>query len=185
MSPQQLHNSLLRPPIIQILRAAGFHSARPAVIDALTDLAARYLLLLASSAADHARNSHEDVPTPGFADVLMALQDVGALRPQIGCMEEHVRGEEDLRGLENFLGWFNGPVNKEIKRVAGFVASAGDVVDADSLEKEDYLSCMCFRWISLLDTYADHFSYSNSLEEEAQQNWRGIQISGHGTGKGS
>lgn len=142
MSAENLHNSLLRPPIVQILRAAGFHSARPSALDTLTDLAARYLLLLASSTVDHAQNSHENSPTPCVDDVRMALYEAGALRPQMNPMEEQLRGEEDMRGLEAFLGWFNGPVNKEISRIAGFIASQGDVMDADSLEKEDYLSGM-------------------------------------------
>ncbi|KAK2796190.1 hypothetical protein FQN52_000168 [Onygenales sp. PD_12] len=142
MSAPNLHHSLLRPPVIQLLRAAGFHSARPAVIDTLTDLAARYLLLLASSTNDHATNSHSEIPIPSLEDVLMALQDAGALRPQMTFSEELVRGDEDMRGLESFLAWFSGPANKEIRRVAGFLPSEGDVVDQDSLEKEDYLTSL-------------------------------------------
>jgi len=45
------HHHLLRPAIIHILRAAGFHSTRPSVLDTLTDLAARYLSLLAQRTA--------------------------------------------------------------------------------------------------------------------------------------
>ena len=140
MATENLHNSLLRPPIIQILRAAGFHSSRPSALDTLTDLAARYLFLLASSTAGHAQNSHEEYPIPCIDDVRMALYEAGALRPQLSQMEEQARGEEDMRGVEAFLAWFNGPVNKEISRIAGFLASQGDVLDADSLGKEDYLS---------------------------------------------
>ncbi|KAL1955902.1 hypothetical protein VTO42DRAFT_7975 [Malbranchea cinnamomea] len=139
---QDLHNSLLHPPIIQILRAAGFHSARPAVVDTLTDIAARYLSLLATSTLEHARNSHEDMPTPRFDDVLMALQDAGALRPQLSRMEENWRGEEDMRGLDAFIAWAQGPVNREIRRVAGLLPSEGDTVDEESLEKEDFLSVL-------------------------------------------
>ncbi|KAL1997779.1 hypothetical protein VTN02DRAFT_787 [Thermoascus thermophilus] len=142
MSGPNLHNALLRPPVIQILRAAGFHSTRPSVLDTLVDIAARYLLLLASSAADHANNSHPDIPAPTLEDVRLALEDAGALRPQMRGTEEAWRGEEDLRGLEGFLGWFTGPVNREIRRIAGFVPSEGDVIDADSLEKEDYLTSL-------------------------------------------
>ncbi|PGH16138.1 hypothetical protein AJ79_01905 [Helicocarpus griseus UAMH5409] len=142
MSAPNLYHSLLRPPVIQILRAAGFHSTTPSVIDTLTDLAARYLLLLASSASDHANNSHDEIPIPNLHDVLMALQDVGALRPQMTFSEEVLSGEEDLRGLQSFMAWFAGPANKEIRRVAGFLPSEGDVVDEDSLEKEDYLNAL-------------------------------------------
>lgn len=140
--PSALHNALLRPPIIQILRAAGFHSTRPSVLDTVVDLAARYLQLLASSAADHANNSHPDAPAPTLDDIRLALQDAGALRPQMRDTEEAWRGEEDLRGLEGFLSWFTGPVNREIRRIAGFVPSEGDVIDPDSLEKEDFLTAL-------------------------------------------
>lgn len=140
--PQSLHNALLRPPIIQILRAAGYHSARPSVIDTLADLTIRYILLLGSSAAEHAANSHPDDPAPTPADILLALQDAGALRPQMKSFEEDWRGEEDLRGLDSFLSWFTGPANREIRRIAGYIPSEGDVVDADLLEKEDYLTVL-------------------------------------------
>lgn len=144
MSVPDIYHTLLRPPIIQILRAAGFHSSRPAVIDTLTDLTARYLQFLASSTLDHATNGHENDPIPTLEDVIMALKDAGALRPQMSAMEEQIRGEEDLRGLEAFMAWFTGPVNKEIRRVAGFTPSEGDVVDQESLEKEDYLTGQYF-----------------------------------------
>ncbi|EEH39199.1 bromodomain associated protein [Paracoccidioides lutzii Pb01] len=142
MSAPNLYHTLLRPPVIQILRAAGFHSASPAVIDTLTDLAARYLMLLVSFTAGHANSSHDRIPIPNLHDVIMALQDAGALRPQMSVSEELLRGEEDMRGLDSFMAWFTGPANKEIRRVAGFVPSEGDVVDEDSLEKEDYLTSL-------------------------------------------
>ncbi|EGE00097.1 bromodomain associated protein [Trichophyton tonsurans CBS 112818] len=142
MTTPDLHISLLRPPVIQILRAAGFHSTRPAVVDTLTDLAGRYLLFLASSTAQHAINSHAVCPTPTLDDILMALQDVGALRPQMSRLEEDHRGEEDMRALEAFLAWFSGPMNTEIRRVCGFIAGEGEVVDEDFLEKEDYLTAL-------------------------------------------
>jgi transcription initiation factor TFIID subunit 3 len=142
MSGPNFHNALLRPPIIQILRATGFHSTRPSVLDTLTDIAARYIMLLGSSAADHAINSHPDDPVPNLDDIRLALQDAGALRPQMRDAEETWRGEEDLRGLEAFLSWFSGPANREIRRIAGFLPSEGDMIDAESLEKEDYLTAL-------------------------------------------
>lgn len=142
MSGPNLHHALLRPPIIQILRAAGFHSTRPSVLDTVVDIAARYLMLLGSSAAAHALNNHPDDPAPNLDDIRLALQDAGALRPQMRDTEETWRGEEDLRGLEAFLGWFLGPANREIRRIAGFVPSEGDVIDADSIEKEDFLTAL-------------------------------------------
>lgn len=140
MSSHALYTSLLRPPVLHILRAAGFQSTKPAVLDTLVDLTARYLVLLANTTASHALINHNDL-TPTITDVRMALQDVGALRPQRSAMEEQCRGEEDLRGVDSFLKWMIGDVNKEIRRIAGLAATEGDMVDVDVLgENEDFLT---------------------------------------------
>ncbi|WPG98158.1 Hypothetical protein R9X50_00094400 [Acrodontium crateriforme] len=93
-----LHRALLRPFIIHTLRAAGYHGARPAVIDTVTDLAERYLLLLAQTTARHADQSHND-PIPTVTDVRLALADCGALAPVLGGGEEEWR-ERMRRPLE-------------------------------------------------------------------------------------
>ncbi|KAJ5528359.1 bromodomain associated protein [Penicillium frequentans] len=142
MSGHNLHNALLRPPIIQILRAQGFHSTKPSAIDSLSDLTARYIMILASSTAAHAANAHPEDPSPVLEDVYQALQDAGALRPQLREWEEDWQDEEDMRGLESLIGWITGPSHREIRRVAGFVPSEGDMVDPDSIEKEDYLTAL-------------------------------------------
>ncbi|KAJ6010140.1 hypothetical protein N7499_004457 [Penicillium canescens] len=142
MSGPNLHNALLRPPIIQILRAQGFHSTRPSVLETLQDLTGRYIMILASSAADHAANAHPQDPVPVLEDIYQALQDAGAIRPQLREWEEEWQGEEDMRGLDSFLGWMTGPTHREIRRVAGFVPSEGDMVDRDAMEKEDYLTAL-------------------------------------------
>ena len=140
MSSHSLYTSLLRPPVLHILRAAGFHATRPAVLDTLVDLAARYLALLAKTTVSHAILNHND-STPSIMDVRMALQDVGALRPQISDMEEQFRDEEDVRGVEAFISWMEGEGNKEIRRIAGFAASEGEVVEVEAVEeKEDFLT---------------------------------------------
>jgi transcription initiation factor TFIID subunit 3 len=142
MSGHNLHNALLRPPIIQILRAQGFHSTRPSVLETLADLTGRYLMILASSTAAHAANAHPDDPSPVLEDIYQALQDAGALRPQLREWEEDWAGEEDMRGLESLIGWITGPAHREIRRVAGFVPSEGDMIDPDAAEKEDYLTAL-------------------------------------------
>lgn len=142
MSGHHLHNALLRPPIIQILRAQGFHSTRPSVLESLADLTGRYLMILASSTAAHAANAHPDDPSPVLEDIYQALQDAGALRPQLREWEEDWEGDEDLRGLESLLGWITGPAHREIRRIAGFVPSEGDTVDPDAIEKEDFLTAL-------------------------------------------
>lgn len=142
MSSSNLHNALLRPPIIQTLRAAGFHSTRPSVLDTLTDLTSRYIMFLANSTASHAANAHPIDPAPSLEDIYQALQDAGALQPQMREWEEDWAGIEDLRGLEGFLSWFSGPVNREIRRIAGLIPSEGDMIGPDELEKEDYLTTL-------------------------------------------
>lgn len=142
MSSSNLHGALLRPPIIQVLRAAGFHSTRPSVLDTLTDVTARYMMFLASSTASHAANAHPTDPAPRLEDIYQALQDAGALRPQMREWEEEWEGAEDLRGLHNFLDWFSGPASREIGRIAGFIPSEGDMIQPGDREKEDFLAAL-------------------------------------------
>ncbi|CAG7944853.1 unnamed protein product [Penicillium salamii] len=142
MSGPNLHNALLRPPIIQILRAQGFHSTRPSVLESLQDLTGRYIQILASGSAEHAANAHPEDPIPRLEDIYQALQDAGAIRPQLREMDEDWQGEEDMRGLQSFIGWIKGPAHAEIRRVAGFLPSEGDIIDPDAIEKEDYLTAL-------------------------------------------
>ena len=151
MTSPDLHTALLRPAVLQILRAAGFSYAKPAVIDTVTDLAARYLLLLASSTAQNAFNTHNTF-LPTIQDVRIALTQAGALFPQLSAAEEGLRGEvqisegvwvpfEDLRGIEAFVNWAYGPVNKEIRRIAGFGDDANvEEIAAGLDDQDDYLA---------------------------------------------
>ena len=151
MTASNLHNALLRPAVIQILRASGFHSTRPVVLDAVTDLAARYLNRLAASTATIAFNTHNSY-VPTVQDVRLALMDVGALAPQMGVMEELVRGTEevngevvpfeDLRGIKAFTAWARGESNKAVRRIAGFGSEDGGAELAAELgeEEDDYVT---------------------------------------------
>ena len=147
-----LHRALLRPAIIHTLRAAGFHSTKPSVLDTLINITERHLLLLASTTAQHAWSSHND-PVPSLTDVRMALADCGVLVPLEGAGEEawrermrpplrgvadvavggrvrvtaekRKREEEDVRDVREFIHWFDSPQHREIKRIAGMVPDAG------------------------------------------------------------
>ena len=144
MSLQTLHSALLRPVILHILRANGFQSTRPVALDTLVDLASRYLNLLASKTASHASINHNDL-VPTVTDVRMALQDVGAFEPQIAAMEEQCLGEEDMRGVEGFLGWLEGDGSAEIRRIAGLGGMEAEVVEVEAgVQKEDFLASGCF-----------------------------------------
>ena len=140
MSSRELHTSLLRPPVLHILRATGFQAAHPAVVDTLVDLAARYLILLGQTTATYSFENHGDL-TPTIADVRSAMQEVGALQPQISVLEEHYRGVEDMRGVEAFHAWAKGDVNKLIRKIAGLIPAEGSVVALEAGElREDFLT---------------------------------------------
>lgn len=150
MTSSDLHSSLLRPAVLQILRATGFTNTKPVVLDTITDLTARYLLLLAKSTVENAVSNHDDC-VPTIQDVRLAMTAVGALRPQLDASEEAAKGMEevdgvllpfeDLRGVRAFVEWAQGNVNRETRRVAGF----GNEIDVAEIaagvdEKEDYVT---------------------------------------------
>lgn len=141
-----LHRALLRPAILHTLRAAGFHSTKPSVLETLVNLAERHLVLLASTTAQHAVSSHND-PVPTISDVRMALSDCGVLIPLEGAAEEawkermriplaemanvpkagkqrmiaekRKRDDEDTEDVREFARWYDSSQYREIKRVAG------------------------------------------------------------------
>lgn len=157
--PPPLFHALLRPAVLQILRATGYHGAKTSVLDSVTDLAARYFLHLCQLTALYATHNNERppaiygyddddiagesrtasaavpnpvVPAPTLVDVRMALQRAGALLPERIPEEQDYRGEEDLRGVESFIAWATGPLNREIARVAlDGVDEAGDYLDGE------------------------------------------------------
>ncbi|KAL1637117.1 hypothetical protein SLS56_000775 [Neofusicoccum ribis] len=171
MSAQELHAALLRPAILHILRAAGYHSARPSVVDAVSDIAARYMLLLAQRTSYHAWSNHNDA-VPTIADVRMALTDAGLLVPSMTGAEEawkeilrkpldefpernglrlkeqRRRDLEDTADVREFVDWITGSANREIMRIAGLERDAASsskgldaAADANAV-KEDYLTAL-------------------------------------------
>jgi transcription initiation factor TFIID subunit 3 len=166
MSTPQLHQALLRPAIIQILRAAGFHSAKPSVIDTLTDIAGRYITLLASRAAFHAFSNHND-QIPDVTDIRLAMSDSGLLNPALTAteevwrellrdpiseiperngirrFEEIKRDEEDTQDVTEFIKWFSGAINTEIKRIAGQLPDPKKAHLAETTQEvQDYLTLL-------------------------------------------
>lgn len=143
--PPKLFHSLLRPAVLQILRAVGYHSAKTSVLDSMTDMAARYLTRLCeltaihaslNSSIDHARVGMLDgpespvgaaaaapcqspsVPAPSIVDIRLALQELGVLLPEKVLEEQDYLGMEDTRGVDQFIAWAAGSLNKEIQRIA-------------------------------------------------------------------
>ncbi|OIW35282.1 hypothetical protein CONLIGDRAFT_627342 [Coniochaeta ligniaria NRRL 30616] len=123
--PTTLFHALLRPSILQLLRATGYHGARSAAVDILTDLAARYLWELCHMTAVYASHNNdypddidESLGGPTVVDVRMALQHVGALLPERPELEQEYDGVEDTRGVDEFIAWFDSHMSAEIRRVA-------------------------------------------------------------------
>lgn len=139
-----LFHSLLRPCILQILRAQGYHAARVSVVDALTDLAARYLLVLCETTAHHTAHNSTELTglVPALVDVRLALEDCGAL------MGKDDPGD-DTRGVDDFVDWVAGPRNREIKRVA----LDGDDENTDYLSSTSSLKPCSMRLTVLLDNF--------------------------------
>ena len=154
MSAQSLNASLLRVSVLHILRAAGFHSTKPSVLDALVDITERYLLLLASSTATHALANHNS-SVPSLTDVRMGLTDCGVFGSTASAAEEEwaermrrpyedwselphggrrrervlqMREDEDTRDVREFVDWVKGDRNREIRRVAGMIGGERSVV---------------------------------------------------------
>ncbi|KAH6637855.1 bromodomain associated domain-containing protein [Boeremia exigua] len=167
MSEHDLFVSLLRPAVLHILRATGFHYGKPSAVDTVVDLTARYLTLLAERTAYNAYSSHNDL-TPDISDVRMAMQDCGLLVPTMTAgeelwkeflrtpldayngesgaraMEERRRDAEDTQDVAEFIEWVTGEQNKEIRRIAGTYkpVATNPTEQLDQLEMEDYLNTL-------------------------------------------
>ncbi|KAF3040620.1 hypothetical protein E8E11_004260 [Didymella keratinophila] len=167
MSQNDLFLSLLRPAVLHILRATGFHYGKPSAVDTVVDLTARYLTLLAERTAYNAYSNHNDL-SPDVSDVRMAMQDCGLLVPTMTAgeelwkeylrkpledyngesgareMEERRRDAEDTADVTEFIEWVQGEQNKEIRRIAGTYkpVATNPTEQLDQLEMEDYLNTL-------------------------------------------
>jgi transcription initiation factor TFIID subunit 3 len=154
-TPNALHHSLLRPVVLHILRAAGYHSTRPSVLDAFTDIAGRYMFALASAAARYAEVNHDEIEL-GIQDIRMAMQQCGAIAPE-KVMEEQLYDDiEDVRGVNAFIEWAMGPANKEIRRIA---------LEGGEEGKEDYLIALKKKY----DKTGDESRYQGTLLGKASE----------------
>lgn len=165
MSSDELFRSLLRPAVLHILRASGFHFGKPSAVDTVVDLTARYLTLLAERTVYNAYSNHNE-SSPNITDVRMAMQDCGLLVPTMTAgeeewkqilrkplefyneesgareAEERRRNLEDTADVHEFINWVKGDQNKEIRRIAGIYKPIGTnpTEQLDQLEMEDYLN---------------------------------------------
>jgi transcription initiation factor TFIID subunit 3 len=121
-------HALMRPAILQTLRSTGYHSAKPSVIDSLTDIAARYLFALCEKTASHAIHNQGEAGDFTIGDVRLALQEMGALQPERPTIEQDWSGEEDTRGVDEFIEWFSGQRMTELMEM-GIGDGEGDATD--------------------------------------------------------
>lgn len=79
----------------------------------------------------------------------MGLEDCGALCPQRDFSVQELRGEEDTRGVDEFIRWAKGRKNQRIRKVAGLhrPVVVGEEGEAEEERETDYLSgrLMSFR----------------------------------------
>lgn len=127
MSDHDLFFALLRVSAAQSLRAAGLTTAKPSVLDAVTDIISRYLLLLGRTTRDFAESAgrtHAELP-----DVRLALEHVGLLRP-LNVFNDPA--DEDTRAVDAFIEWMKGAQAAEMRRVAGLGPQGEEPVGASS-----------------------------------------------------
>ncbi|KAF3110243.1 hypothetical protein TWF594_008264 [Orbilia oligospora] len=125
-SQEQFYFSLLRISTAQMLRHAGLAGSRPSVLDSLTDMTARYLTLLGTTARSISESSNReesDVP-----DVLCAIEHVGLLRP----LTLYNADLDDTRAIDNFITWAKSPEIEELRKIAGVVT-----VEVDDKKERD------------------------------------------------
>lgn len=116
--PPALFHALLRPSVLQILRATGYHGAKPSVVDSLTDLAARYLTKLCHMTAVYSELNGSAPGGPDVVDLRMALQYMGSLLPELPQEEQEMLGIEDTRGTDEFVSWVTSDASENILRVS-------------------------------------------------------------------
>jgi len=164
--PPTLFHSLLRPVVLQILRAQGYHGARTSATESLTDLTARFLYALSEATANHmVHNGHAE---PDIVDLRLAMEDCGILLPDVVFEQEEFRGVEDTRPVDDFVLWAAGPKVREMKRVA-----------LDGEEDTDYLNSMralIHSYQIIVFTRAEELIDTCSNHEETQQGRGGLEI---------
>ncbi|KAI9894200.1 MAG: hypothetical protein M1814_004054 [Vezdaea aestivalis] len=141
-SNQGFHTNLLRPSVLHIFRAAGFQSAKPAVVDTAVDVTARFLTLLAERTVAYSQNSANEIE-PTISAVRLAMEELGCLAPSMDATEEARSGQEDLRGVTAFVDWCKSEQNLEIRRMAGMDSKDGSKVEVGGLGAgEDFLAAL-------------------------------------------
>ncbi|KAK6335981.1 hypothetical protein TWF730_003354 [Orbilia blumenaviensis] len=126
-SQEQFYFSLLRISTAQMLRHAGLAGSRPSVLDSLTDMTARYLTLLGSTARSISESSNRT--TTELPDIICAMEHVGLLRP----LTLYNADLDDTRAIDNFISWAKSPEVEELRKIAGVITVEVD----DKTERDE------------------------------------------------
>ncbi|KAK5629953.1 hypothetical protein RRF57_005668 [Xylaria bambusicola] len=164
-TPSEIHLALLRPAILQILRAQGYYASTSSTIDCLTELAGQYLYEISKRTAEHATmNNYLGPPgTPDVVDVRLALEECGALCPSVSppppakrrrlspddaadgdeATQAYDDEEEDTAGVDEFIRWATGRKNMRIRKIAGATIAGAEGEDGTVEERpSDYLDAL-------------------------------------------
>jgi transcription initiation factor TFIID subunit 3 len=158
MTLRKFHLALLRPAVLQILRAQGYYSCKPSVLDMFTELAAEYIYTTADATRRAMEHNHPETPMITLPDLRQGLEHVGAFKLDENKREDReYAGDSVLRGIERFKSWFEEKQNQRITRIAEAFTQTGLLLEASPLEDGkkveqppiDYLS----RKLSLLPPF--------------------------------
>jgi len=146
-SAAEVHHALLRPVILQILRAQGYYTSTPRTIDTLTELAGNYITAISKQVVYHAADNNPESLEPSIIDVRMALEDCGALPASnpvdMTMLQDR---EEDTHGVDQFISWATGKKNQRIRKIAGLdtepIAPTGETGEEVEERPTDYLSAL-------------------------------------------
>lgn len=135
------YHALLRPAILQILRAQGYYSTSPVVLDTVTELAGRYITELARSSAEFAERNNEDSTDVTLVDMRMAMEQCGVFFPEKEFTEQEWAGQEHTEGVDNFIRWAQGKKNAKIRKSVTAIQQTGTL---EGMEEPvtDYLSAL-------------------------------------------
>lgn len=143
-SAAEIHHALLRPVILQILRAQGYYTSTPRTIDTLTELAGNYITAISKQVVYHAADNNPEALEPSIVDVRMALEDCGALPGSCAADQDMIDGEEGMHAVDDFIAWTMGKKNQRIRKIAGLGTGASAPLGEGEEEVEepptDYLS---------------------------------------------
>jgi histone H3/H4 len=111
----EIYFSLARISCIHIFRAAGIDRCSPQLLDAVTDIVIRHLMLLASKCSRNAelsgRNSVE------IQDLALAMEQIGSIYPR--CILDPFDADPNgIKGFSDFIDWAKGPVPDQVRRLS-------------------------------------------------------------------